>query len=96
MLEQVDAPEEGCEPVGSLCWSSLLPGPVAPWTEESTLEQVCWQGLWPPGGPTLERPVPEGPHPMERTHAGAAQEKLQPMGRTHVGAVCERLSPMGE
>jgi len=35
-------PEGGCAPVGSLCWSRLLPGPVALWREELTLEQVCW------------------------------------------------------
>ncbi|GAB0177897.1 EH domain-containing protein 4 [Grus japonensis] len=29
MLEQVDAPEGGCDPVGSPCWSRLLAGPVA-------------------------------------------------------------------
>ncbi|GAB0208347.1 hypothetical protein GRJ2_003300400 [Grus japonensis] len=31
MLEQVEAPEEGCDPVGSPCWSRLLAGPVTPW-----------------------------------------------------------------
>jgi len=35
-------PEGGCDPVRSLCWSRLLPGPVDPWREEPTLEQVCW------------------------------------------------------
>jgi len=43
--EQVDVPEGGSDPVGSLCWSRLLAGPVAPWREEPMLEQVCWQGL---------------------------------------------------
>ncbi|GAB0176617.1 anoctamin-4 [Grus japonensis] len=28
MLEQVEAPEGDCDPVGSLCWSRLLAGPV--------------------------------------------------------------------
>ncbi|GAB0184750.1 AN1-type zinc finger protein 5-like [Grus japonensis] len=45
MPEQVDAPKGGCDPVGSLCWSKLLTGPVALWREEPTLEQVCWQDL---------------------------------------------------
>jgi len=45
LLEQVDAPEGGCDLVESLCWSSLLAGPVDPWREEPMLEQVCWQGL---------------------------------------------------
>ena len=43
--EQVDAPEEGCEPVGSPRWRRLLAGAVDPWREEPTLEQVCWQDL---------------------------------------------------
>jgi len=38
-------PEGGCDPVGSPRWSRLLPGPVDPWREEPTPEQVCWQGL---------------------------------------------------
>ena len=45
MPEQVDASKGGCDPVGSLRWSRLLAGPVAPWREEPTLEQVCWQDL---------------------------------------------------
>ncbi|GAB0188319.1 hypothetical protein GRJ2_001297200 [Grus japonensis] len=43
--EQVDAPKGSCDPGGSLCWSRLLAGPVAPWREEPTPEQVCWQDL---------------------------------------------------
>ncbi|GAB0183389.1 AN1-type zinc finger protein 5-like [Grus japonensis] len=45
MVEQVEAPEGGCDPVGSPHWSRLLAGPVALWREEPTLEQVCWQDL---------------------------------------------------
>ncbi|GAB0191352.1 AN1-type zinc finger protein 5-like [Grus japonensis] len=45
ILEQVEAPEGGCDPMGSLRWRRLLAGPVAPWREEPTLEQVCWQDL---------------------------------------------------
>ncbi|GAB0186261.1 AN1-type zinc finger protein 5-like [Grus japonensis] len=45
MLEQVDAPEGGCGPMGSPQWSKLLAGPVAPWREEPMPEQVCWQDL---------------------------------------------------
>ncbi|GAB0189321.1 AN1-type zinc finger protein 5-like [Grus japonensis] len=44
-LEQVDAPEGGCDPMGSTHWSRLLAGPVAPWREEPTLEQVFWEDL---------------------------------------------------
>ena len=45
MPEPVDVPEGGCDPVGSLSWSRPLAGPVGPWREEPTLEQVCWQDL---------------------------------------------------
>ncbi|GAB0208970.1 hypothetical protein GRJ2_003362700 [Grus japonensis] len=37
--EQVEAPEGGCDPMGSPRWSKLLAGPVAPWREEPTPEQ---------------------------------------------------------
>ncbi|GAB0185852.1 cAMP-dependent protein kinase inhibitor alpha [Grus japonensis] len=40
--EQVDAPKEGCDPVGSPCWSRVLARPVAPWREEPTVEQVLF------------------------------------------------------
>ncbi|GAB0207243.1 EH domain-containing protein 4 [Grus japonensis] len=43
--EQVEVPKGGCDPVGSPCWSRLLAGPVDPWREDPTLEQVCWQDL---------------------------------------------------
>jgi len=45
-------------------------------------------------GPTLEQPVPEGLHPVGRTHAGEVHEELQPVGRTHAGEVSGELSPM--
>jgi len=51
-------------------------------------------GFVTPWGPTLEQPVPEGLHPMGRTHAGAVHEELQPKGRTLVGEVCGELSPV--
>jgi len=44
-------------------------------------------GLLTPWGPTLEQPVPEGLHPLGRTHTGAVREELQPMRRTCVGEV---------
>ncbi|GAB0209937.1 hypothetical protein GRJ2_003459400 [Grus japonensis] len=43
--EQVEAPEGGCDLVGSPLWSRLLAGPVDPWKEEPTLQQVFWQDL---------------------------------------------------
>ncbi|GAB0203794.1 hypothetical protein GRJ2_002845000 [Grus japonensis] len=45
MSEQVDSPEGGCNPMGTLHWSRLLAGPVDPWREEPTPEQICWQDL---------------------------------------------------
>ncbi|GAB0188269.1 EH domain-containing protein 4 [Grus japonensis] len=60
----------------SPCWSRLLAGPLAPWRQDTMLEQVCWQDLWPHGGPTLEQSGPEGLHPMEGTHTGAVCEGL--------------------
>ncbi|OPJ73508.1 hypothetical protein AV530_005844 [Patagioenas fasciata monilis] len=80
--EQEDALEEVCDPMGSPCWSRLLAGPVAPWREQLTLEQVCWQDLGTPGRPMLEQYVPEELQPMEVTHAGAVHGGLQPMART--------------
>ncbi|GAB0206943.1 hypothetical protein GRJ2_003159900 [Grus japonensis] len=40
--EQVEAPEGGCDPMGSLHWSKLLAGPVDPWREEPTPEQTTF------------------------------------------------------
>ncbi|GAB0205023.1 hypothetical protein GRJ2_002967900 [Grus japonensis] len=42
--EQVDAPEGGCDPMGSPHWSRLLAGPATPWKEDPTLEQVREMG----------------------------------------------------
>lgn len=46
-------------------------------------------------GPMLEKTIPEGPYPIERTHAGAGLKELQPMARTDVGEVHEELYPLG-
>ncbi|XP_075356581.1 uncharacterized protein LOC142409205 [Mycteria americana] len=51
MLEQVAAPEGGCDPMGSLRCSRLLAGPVDPWREEPTLEQVSVRTCDPIGNP---------------------------------------------
>jgi len=42
----------------------------------------------------LEQPVPEGLHPLGRTHTSAGGEELQPVRRTHFGEFCGELSPM--
>ncbi|GAB0186110.1 AN1-type zinc finger protein 5-like [Grus japonensis] len=51
--EQVEAPEGGCDPMGSPCWNKLLAGPVDLWREEPTPEQlrkgVIEQLWWTPG-----------------------------------------------
>ncbi|GAB0195778.1 AN1-type zinc finger protein 5-like [Grus japonensis] len=41
-LEQVETPKGGCDPVGSPRWSKLLAGPVDPWREEPTPEQMSY------------------------------------------------------
>jgi len=38
-------PEGSCDPMGSLHWSRLLPGPADTWREKPMPEQVCWQSL---------------------------------------------------
>jgi len=45
VLEQVDVPEAGCDPMETPYWSGLLPGPADLWRQEPVPEQVCWQGL---------------------------------------------------
>ncbi|GAB0180545.1 AN1-type zinc finger protein 5-like [Grus japonensis] len=75
--EQVEAPEGGCDPVGSLCWSSLFLEVCTPW-KGPTLEQLMkncslWEGLM------LEKLV-EDCLLWEGLHAG-------------VGAECEESSP---
>ena len=87
--------KEAVTPWGILRWSRLPAGPADPWREEPTLEQVCWQGLWPHGGPTLEQPVPEGLHPVEGIYSGVVHGELQLVGRTHTGEVHGGLSPVG-
>ncbi|PKU45847.1 ubx domain-containing protein 4 [Limosa lapponica baueri] len=79
MLEQVESPKGGCDPVGSMCWRRLLAGAVTLWREE----------------PMLEKSVLEGLHPAEGTHTGEVHEEVQHMGRTHVREVHGRLSPVG-
>ena len=45
MPEQMETPKGDCDPMGSPRWNRFLAGPVSPWREEPTLEQVCWQDL---------------------------------------------------
>ncbi|GAB0179550.1 AN1-type zinc finger protein 5-like [Grus japonensis] len=44
--EQMEAPEGGCDPVGSPCWSRVLAGPVDPWREKPTPEQDSQVIIW--------------------------------------------------
>ncbi|GAB0183375.1 hypothetical protein GRJ2_000802800 [Grus japonensis] len=50
-LEQVEAPEGGCDPVGSLRWSRLLAGRVAPWREEPRWSRFAGRTCDPMGDP---------------------------------------------
>jgi len=43
----------------------------------------------------LEQSVPEGLHPVERTHAGAVCMVLKPLGRSHIGEIHRGLLPVG-
>jgi len=85
-------PEGGCDPVGSLHCSRLLPGPADLWREEPCWSRFAGRTCDLYGGCMLEQPVPEGLHPVGRTHAGAVCEELQPVGRTHIGEICGELS----
>ncbi|KAK4810846.1 hypothetical protein QYF61_008818 [Mycteria americana] len=78
--EQLDAPEGGCDPVESPCWSRFSDRTCDPmgdprWSSPFLKDRTPWKGH------------------MERTHTGAVREELQPMGRTHVGEVHGGLSP---
>ena len=58
-----------------------------PWQKLQPMESPCRSRLQSGAvacreEPTQEQPVPEGLHPMERTHAGAVCEGLSPMGGT--------------
>lgn len=44
----------------------------------------------------LHQSVPEGLHPMGRTHAGGVCGELQPGGKTHTRVVYEGLYPVGD
>jgi len=82
-------PEGSCDPVG---------GPALVQAPARTCGPVergphAGAGLL-AGLVTLKQPVPEGLHPVGRTHAWAVCEELQPVGRTHVGEVCGELTPM--
>ncbi|GAB0181363.1 hypothetical protein GRJ2_000601600 [Grus japonensis] len=69
--EQVDAPEGGCDPVGSPHWSSLFLKDCTPWkgpTGEQFMKNCSlWEGL------TLEKFM-EDCLPWEGLHAGAGEE----------------------
>jgi len=52
------------------------------WREEPTLEQVCWQDLSTRGGSMLDQSVPEGLHPVGRTHVAVVHGGLSPVGGT--------------
>lgn len=43
----------------------------------------------------LQKSVPEGLQPVDRTHTGSVHEQMQTVGRTCAGEVNGGLSPMG-
>ncbi|OPJ76057.1 hypothetical protein AV530_008924 [Patagioenas fasciata monilis] len=86
MPEQVDAPEGGCDPVESPCWSRLLVGVVTPWgTYAGTLflkDCTPWnrpmleqfvKNCSPWEGPMLEKFM-EDCLPWVEPHTGAGEE----------------------
>jgi len=66
-------------------------GPIERGAHTRAVLLVGLATLW---GHMLEQPVPEGLHPVARTHNGAVCEELQPVGRTQFGEVCGELSPV--
>lgn len=50
-LEQMCAPDKGCDSIGSLWQRRLLAGPMGPWSEDTMLQQVCWEDLQSWGDP---------------------------------------------
>ncbi|PKU30658.1 ubx domain-containing protein 4 [Limosa lapponica baueri] len=77
--EQVDAPEGGCDPVGSPCWSRFLAGPAA--CGGPTLEHSVPEGLH-PMEMTHTGTVCEELQHMGRTFVGGVCGQLSPMGGT--------------
>ncbi|TRZ08482.1 hypothetical protein HGM15179_018624 [Zosterops borbonicus] len=43
--EQVDVPKGGHDPMGSLCWSRVLKGPVILWRKKPTLEKFVYEAV---------------------------------------------------
>jgi len=82
------------EAVGSPALEQAPAGTCGPVEREAHAVADLLAGLVTLWGPMLEQPVPEGLHPMGRTHAGAVCEELQPMGRTHIGEFCGQQSAM--
>jgi len=88
--------EGSCDPVGSPCWSRLLPGPADPWRQEPMLEQA-WDSGWsnlflkdctPWKGPTLEQFVEdcllwEGPTLEQGQSVRRKERQRQSDGNPH-------------
>ncbi|GAB0182501.1 hypothetical protein GRJ2_000715400 [Grus japonensis] len=104
MPEQVDAPKGGCDPMGSLCWSRLLAGPVAPWSRfagrtRDPMVDPRWSSLFlkvctPWKGPTLEQFM-KSCSPWEGLTLEKFVEDCLPREGPHAGAgaECEESSP---
>jgi len=87
-------PEESCDTMGSPVVEQAPARTCGPVERGAHAGADLLAGLVTLWGPTLDQPVPEGMHPMGRTHAGVVREELQPVGRTHVGEVHLELSPV--
>ncbi|GAB0181585.1 hypothetical protein GRJ2_000623800 [Grus japonensis] len=94
MLEQVEAPEGGCDPweahTGASSWQDL-------WArEQRSPHQGRFAGRTcdPVGDPTLEQFAPEGLHPVGETTLEKFVKDCSPWERLHVGEVHEGLSPV--
>jgi len=106
--ERVDVLKGGCDPVGSLCWSRLLVGPVDLWREEPTLEQApgrtcgpvergacAGAGSWQDLWTCGERSPPWTRLLVGPVALKSVPEGLHPMEGTHTAAIREELQPMG-
>lgn len=92
--EKVNASKGGCDLRASLNWSRLLAGPVDPWSDRSPHHSMFAGRICDSRGDSLWR-IPEGLHPMDRTHTAAICDELQPGWRICVEEVHRALSLTG-
>ncbi|GAB0196099.1 cAMP-dependent protein kinase inhibitor alpha [Grus japonensis] len=88
--EQVEAPEGGCGPVGSPRWSKLLAGPVDPWREEPTPEQLHVSPVL--GPPELDAVLQVGSH---QSRVEGQDHLPRPAGHTSFDAAQDTVAFLG-